>query len=462
MIPRLLAIAVLSATAAAQLDPGIVHEKVACQQDASQSYALYLPKGYTLERKWPIIYVFDPFARGNVPMDLMKDAAERAGFIVASSNNSRNGPIKDSMEAAQAMWADTHRRFAIDEKQRYATGLSGGARVATTVGQLCGGCLAGIVAQGAGFHDTWPASKKTQFVFYGTAGNLDFNYIEMVELDKKLEELQLPHRLRIFSSGHQYAPAEIWDEAFGWLKLQAMRSGARPRDQALIDHLRQAAVARATSLESQGDLAQALREYRALVADFGGLTDVAPFEKKLAELQARKDVKQAIKAEGEAIARQRQAFKRAFTAFETARDVPDRAPAALAEVRSQMGILRDEIRKQKDENAPRIIPLRRTLLHILSQAIEMGQQAIRDREYSLAITYFDIAIEYARAAPLAHFEKARALALSGRNKDVLPALRKAVETGLSDPTLIVNAAEFASLKGNSEFQQIVELAKQKE
>jgi tetratricopeptide (TPR) repeat protein len=317
------------------------------------------------------------------------------------------------------------------------------------------------VAQAAGFHDSWPPSKKTQFVFFGTAGNLDFNYIEMVELDQKLEDLGLSHRLRIFAGGHQYAPAEIWDEAFGWLELEAMRRGARAREQQLIDRLRAADITRAASLEAQGDLAQALREYRALVGDFKDLADVAQFEKKLAELENRKDVKQALKNERDSIARQRRSFQEALVAFETARDTPEKGAAALAAVRSQVGTLRSEIRKNKDENSPQVIPLRRTLSQILSQAIEMGQQAIRDREYALAITYFDIAIDYARAAPLAYFEKARALALTGRNKDVLLLLRKAVETGLGDASLIANAAEFNSLKDDPEFRQVLELARQK-
>jgi predicted ribosome quality control (RQC) complex YloA/Tae2 family protein len=214
-------------------------------------------------------------------------------------------------------------------------------------------------------------------------------------------------------------------------------------------------------LEAQGDLAQALREYRALVGDFKDLADVAQFEKKLAELENRKDVKQALKNERDSIARQRRSFQEALVAFETARDTPEKGAAALAAVRSQVGTLRSEIRKNKDENSPQVIPLRRTLSQILSQAIEMGQQAIRDREYALAITYFDIAIDYARAAPLAYFEKARALALTGRNKDVLLLLRKAVETGLGDASLIANAAEFNSLKDDPEFRQVLELARQK-
>src|SRR5262249_26430342 len=155
--------------------------------------------------------------------------------------------------------------------------------------------------------------------------------------------------------------------------LQAMQRGIHPRDGPLIDRLREADVARATTLESQGDLPQALRECRALVADFKGLVDVTQLEKKLAELEDRKDVKQALKAERESIARQRKSFQEALAAYETARDTPEKGAAALAAVRSQAGTLRSEIRKSKDENSPEVIALRRTLSQILSQAIEMGQ-----------------------------------------------------------------------------------------
>ena len=463
MILRLLAIAAIAGTPtlARQLQPGVLHEKIVCQQDPSQSYALYLPKAYTPERGWPIIYAFDPFARGGAPVDLMKAAAEKAGFIVAGSNNSRNGPVKDSIAAAQAMWGDTHQRLAIDQKQRYATGLSGGARVAATLAQLCGSCIAGVVGQSAGFHDSTPPTKNTQFVFFGTAGNLDFNYIELVELDKKLNDLQLPHRIRVFAGSHQYAPPEVWDEAIAWLEVQAMRRGLRPRDQSFIAQQQKAGLERAAQFEAHGDLLQALREYRGLVADFEGLADTSAAATKLAEFQSRKDVKEALKADRSAIERQRHDFQEAFTALELVRTEPEKVATALSNVGAQLATLRAEVRKNKDENAPQVMPVRRTLLQILSQAIEMGQQAIRDREYALAITYFDLVIQYARAAPLAHFEKARALALAGRNRDVLPALRKAVEAGFDEPAALESAPEFAALRDKPEFREIVEAARKK-
>ena len=58
-----------------------------------QSYWMFAPADYTADRAWPILYCLDPAARGRVPVDLFASAAEKAGFLVAGSNNSRNGPM---------------------------------------------------------------------------------------------------------------------------------------------------------------------------------------------------------------------------------------------------------------------------------------------------------------------------------------------------------------------------------
>ena len=74
-------------------------DKVVCAGDQAQSYALYVPAGYSADREWPVLFAFDPGARGRVPVERFREAAERYGFIVAGSNNSRNGPMTVSIDA---------------------------------------------------------------------------------------------------------------------------------------------------------------------------------------------------------------------------------------------------------------------------------------------------------------------------------------------------------------------------
>jgi len=143
----------LTAHASTQTDSipkGQIVERIAALEDSSQSYALYLPSNYTPDRKWPVLYAFDPGARGRVPVERFKEAAEKYGWIVLGSNNSRNGPMKVVVNAWNAMQTDAHQRFVIDDERMYATGFSGGARAAISIAVGCK-CLAGVIAGGAGF-----------------------------------------------------------------------------------------------------------------------------------------------------------------------------------------------------------------------------------------------------------------------------------------------------------------------
>src|SRR5262249_34853394 len=156
---------------------------VKCANDASQSYALYLPSKYDPVRSWPVIFAFDPGARGRVPVERYQAAAEKYGYIVAGSNNSRNGPWEVSTNAARAVFPDVTGRFNIDQKLIYLAGMSGGARgvMGIALGQHD---VAGVIASSAGFPDS-KTRKSVQFPVFMTAGTEDFNLIKMRRLDRE-------------------------------------------------------------------------------------------------------------------------------------------------------------------------------------------------------------------------------------------------------------------------------------
>src|ERR1700676_4290097 len=110
-------ITLLMATAAARaadLPTGQIVDSVECALDHAQHYALYLPSNYTPSRQWSVIRAFDGGGRGRGPGERYQQAAEKYGYIVAGSLNSRNGPWEVSMKAAKAMTTDVKARFSID------------------------------------------------------------------------------------------------------------------------------------------------------------------------------------------------------------------------------------------------------------------------------------------------------------------------------------------------------------
>jgi pimeloyl-ACP methyl ester carboxylesterase len=285
------AIACAGATAArAQaVQRGTIVDPVATADDPAQTYALYLPSTYSHDRQWSLILAFHPAARGRQMVEKYQAAAERYGYIIAASNNSRNGPAGGSAQAAQAMIRDVGRRFSIDPRRLYLTGMSGGARVAMAIA-LTSNDVAGVIASSAGFPDSTPRAS-VPFCVFGTAGTEDFNYIEMRLLDRKLTT---PHFLAVFQGGHMLPPDDVAFEAVEWLELQAMQSGRRGRDDALASAMLEKRRAR---IAASAAPAETFHLLSAVVADFKGVLDVSDEARRLDTMSRQDEVKKALKRE---------------------------------------------------------------------------------------------------------------------------------------------------------------------
>jgi hypothetical protein len=366
-----------AATATAQdLRRGIIIDDVKCENDPTQSYALYVPSTYSHDQPWNLLIAFHPGARGRLMVEKYQAAAEQYGYIVAGSNTSRNGPWAISMAAVQAMSADLGRRFSIDAQRIYLTGLSGGARVAMQVALGKTNNIAGVIASSAGYPDSQPRSS-VPFAVFGTTGTEDFNYIEMRLLDRKLNS---PHYLAVFNGGHTLPPDAVALEAIEWMELQAIKSGRRMRDDALIDRLfekRQHLIAAAAGP------AEAVALLDALVSDFKSLRDVTAETNRAKDLAKQPEVKKAL-----ARARSNDDAEARLIAdiFELEAGLGDdsRRRAALSALRDRLSKLAEKAAAA--DESPERSQARRVLRAITSGAGERAQ----DREYRALLDQYGL------------------------------------------------------------------------
>ncbi|MGC4056079.1 MAG: hypothetical protein QM757_45315 [Paludibaculum sp.] len=212
-LPLGLALAV-AALSAADLPRGQVIDRVEVLGNERQTYALFLPSNYSADRKWPLLVCLDPGARGKVPVERFAAAAEKYGFIVVGSNNSRNGPMSVSAEAIMVLSEELPRRYAIDDQRRFACGLSGGSRVALSWAQAAN--LNGVIANAAAF-GPGGIPKQRPFSIYAVAGEDDFNYHELYSMALELGQRGWPVRFAEFAGGHEWLPAAQADEALQFL-----------------------------------------------------------------------------------------------------------------------------------------------------------------------------------------------------------------------------------------------------
>jgi predicted esterase len=464
------------------LSPGVVLPRQVCAAKPDQSYALYLPSHYIASKRWPIVYAFDPDGRGNIPVELMQAAAERYGYIIVGSNNSRNGSWKLETDAAQAMLEDTLARLSIDDRRIYFAGFSGGARVAALLAQRCK-CAAGVLLSGAGFAGT-PPSSDAVFAVFAAVGSFDFNYSELSDLDEKLQQAGFPHVLRHFDGPHEWAPAEVLDEALAWFQLVAMKQNREARNDSFVAQQKTAAVARAQALEQNGQPYEAWREYRQAIATFDGLTDTASMQQVAASLAEQRAVRDGPKREKQDFQEQAQLTSQIYSGLAALRGgggssqdsqqthspagQPDRS--ALAAVPGYV-FSRPEIRQQTEEqivalrqhasaekNPDKVRIYRRALAGVFVAAAESGDESLTAKNYTLAGDYFQLATVAAPDSAGALKGLATALALAGDRKGACETLRRAREKS-KDPAAfsawLKEEPAFAKLHDDPQFRALL-------
>ncbi len=435
-------------TPQSQFPVGTVIPKVTCSADPSQTYALYLPSGFSSNRKWPIIYLFDPFARGEAAVEVVRASAEKFGYMVAASNNSKNGPMGRSREAAGAMWEDTHLKLPVDPQRRYAGGLSGGSRVAGGLGLGCGDCVAGVIANAAGFPIGTAPSRDMKFAYFAAVGDADFNYSEFVELRRQLDAANARYLIRIFEGPHGWAPPAVWMEALNWMDIQAMASGNLPRDGGRITQTLKETLARAQAFESNNDVLAAFREYQSAVRDFSGLADITIAKAKLAELEKNKSLNAARKRE--ASEAEDQARIAAIPSAQMQKiSAKDLEGVELAQLRASIS----DLKSKASHPGPKMLIQRRALSDLVIQAYDSGQAALDKKDYSAALVYFDLAAVGSSNPGFAHYQRARTYAMSSHKKDMLAELRLAMAGGYHEQSAL-EGDEFQPYHSDAEFQAV--------
>jgi dienelactone hydrolase len=431
--------------------PGQIAD-VTCASDAAQGYALYLPSTYASQKRWPIIYFFDPGGRGRRPLELYKDIAETYGFILAGSNNSRNFS-SDQAKAVNAIWQDTHTRLELDERRSYASGFSGGARVAGAMA-LSGpqSQIAGVIAHGAGYPSGKAGSKDTLPYFFAI-GDQDFNWPEVINIRREREEQGSPYRVLVYSGRHQWAPAAAMEEAVQYMNLKAMQAGNLAPDAGFIDRLLDKINTEAAVAETRKDSIAQLNAYRALVSDFSGLRDVKGAADKLIALQQSPALKAALKSEREQMSEQYKleqeiSPKIAAVADSSAADTP----ALRLEVRQQLGALSDQAKHSKNEQ--RRLISSRAFSGIFVGAMEDGQQQLAARHFEKAEAYFDL-MRQVSDDPWPVLLLADTHAAAGNRKLAIKDLQEAVRRGLKDRAVIESDPQLQSLKSQPEFQKLL-------
>jgi predicted esterase len=252
---------------------------VICRDDPTKSYALYIPK-VNDDKPLPIIYFFDPHGDGSLPVKKYKALADSFHFILAGSNDSKNGNnFTAAANIFEVMNADVQKRVAVNDNRIYLCGFSGGAKVATYLALHFPG-IKGVIANGAGLEEITTAGNF-KFSFTAITGNGDMNMTDLVAIDNILDRTSTRHRIIFFDGIHEWAPENTMSTAFEGFQLDAMSNNLIKKDNIFINRFVSKNGKKINDAEKKNDLLQAEEICRFCTSVLDNLADESAwFHKK--------------------------------------------------------------------------------------------------------------------------------------------------------------------------------------
>ena len=443
-----------------EIEKGRLLDGIACRADAGQSYALYLPSGDDRVELQPVLFLFDPAARGAEGVRAFLSAAEKFGWILIGSNNSKNGPLKDSVAAGRALWAEAKERFPVDENRVYAAGFSGGSRVASIFAQVIGRKIAGVIGCGAGLAEGLGPDGMKAEAYFGLAGLRDFNYEEMKTLDRTLDPFGIPHRILVFDGVHDWPDPVQCERAAGWMEVLAVKSGRAEKDETMIRSVIDREMDEARSLEKDGRVHWAAERFEAAAGLAEGMIEL-PGAAGRAEALRKTPAAARFWREEKTRERRTELYRtgvdRALGRIEA--DETGGA-AALAAVLKDLGVRR---LKKEAAGAETIEnrALASRLLFLLSFSAQVKAASTYERAgLSRTAAFLDLAIaaceEGLSRLKSLYFSRARIAARAGDRKAALDFLGEAVERGFDDIEILDGAEELEGIRNEPRYREIRE------
>ncbi|MFT6600915.1 MAG: hypothetical protein ACJAZZ_000033 [Dokdonia donghaensis] len=141
------------------ITPGMVHPKVKQDPTSNKTYAIYLPRDYDAQSKYPVVFVFDEKGRGDLITQQFSIGAALTSSIVIGANYELDSTIKPALKQMEELINRSYDEYAIDRDKIILAGFGYASLVTSTSAQLSNSTY-GLIAVGDAFLDKKLLSKN--------------------------------------------------------------------------------------------------------------------------------------------------------------------------------------------------------------------------------------------------------------------------------------------------------------
>lgn len=436
---------------------GTIIDTVLCTGNSSESYSLFLPDNYEDKKEWPVILIFDPAARGRTALEKFVAAGRKFGFILACSNNVKNGNFPRELTEAKIMYDDILKRFNIDDRRIFTAGFSGGSRLATAF-SMNNKTIAGVIGCGAGMPGNiyYRPALMSHLIYFGLVGNKDMNLQEMNDLSLLFDNTGILSYFMIFSGEHDWPSSEHLEYAVGWIELQMMNKGVIEKRTDFLNDFLMKMTACAKESEAIPDLLAARKYYTYILRDFPGSpisNDISATLEKIEQSDSYKKESRIWRKNYDEEISQRQKYWKALDKIAQNNELPD----SIANWwKSNINSLNTKTRKNGNIDS---LMAHRLLSMITISSVEYGSYQIAAGNYKAASGYFRVWTICEPDKKNSWYNLARAYAMDRKKEKAIYALEKSVSNGYDNKISIASDTALVNLHNEKRYIKLIESMK---
>lgn len=217
---------------------GAVVDSLPINDSIAESFAMYLPRNYSADKNWPIVFVFDNEGRGINVARLFSSAAEDQGYLLVASNNiSKEDSLITNLEIASRLVEKISLNFPIDVNRVYTAGLKEGALVASALPVVYPKIKGVLVVEDVWLNKDFLAKAKNKRTIVGFAGYKSDSYNNFYESFNLYKILDYDPLIYNYEDEHKWPSVRLISHGLGSFTLQAMLDGNQPKDAEMINSL---------------------------------------------------------------------------------------------------------------------------------------------------------------------------------------------------------------------------------
>lgn len=432
-----------------KLPTGEIIDSISVNKDSNESFSLYLPSQFNSSESSPIIFIFEPMARGKIGIHPFIKAAEKYGYMLVCSNDSKNGPYEPNFEIANRLFNRVFSDFNINKERVYASGFSGGSRLASAIAVLTNQ-IQGVIACGAGFSlNKSHLPYKDSFSYAAIIGDEDMNFKEMQNTKGFLNRLKISNELFVYEFNHSWPSQEQILSAFDWLQLEAYKKGITPINKENIKSSYTDYYEKANQLVKDNKLLYASYEYERILRNFGTYFKLDSVANKLEELKNNKSFKKEKKLLQSSFKEEVLLTDKFIDKFN---EDFNKASHNLKWWKSEIKKLKKDIQTAKPLKKKMLKRLQYKIFALSIETVGYGKNV---KHIDQSIFCYDICILIYPKYPFPYFKQIENYINKNNESLALDYLEKLIANGYNDMQRIKEHTTFKSLKNKERFKQLV-------